>query len=74
MTLADSPIYLSTIALATTLRNLACTLQAKALAIKVFPVPGGPYNKTPLGGLIPTLLKSSGLVIGSSTVSLKTLI
>lgn len=23
---------------------------ATALAIKVFPVPGGPYNKIPLGG------------------------
>jgi len=46
-------------------------LQAIALANKVFPVPGGPYNKTPFGGLIPILLKSSGLVIGNSTVYLK---
>lgn len=40
-------------------------LDAKALAIKVLPVPGGPYIKQPFGGLIPTLLKSSGLVRGS---------
>ena len=36
--------------------------------MSVFPVPGGPYSKTPFGALIPTLLKSSGLVIGSSIV------
>lgn len=57
---------------ATTFKNLASMLDAKALAIKVFPVPGGPYIKqpswdikVPFGGLIPTLLKSSGLVIGN---------
>ena len=44
------------------------------------PVPGGPYikhpkfkNKLPFGGLIPTLLKSYGLVKGSYTVYLKIL-
>ncbi len=47
MTLADYPIYLSTIAEATTLRNFASMLHAKALAIKVFPVPGGPYMRQP---------------------------
>lgn len=80
MTLADSPIYLSTMAEATTLRNFASILHAKALAIRVFPVPGGPYIKQPLiiklipfGGLIPTLLKSSGLVRGNSTVYLRIL-
>lgn len=58
---------------ATTLRNLASMLQAKALAIRVFPVPGGPYIKQPFGGLIPTLLKSSGLVMGNSIVYLRIL-
>jgi hypothetical protein len=43
-------------------------LDKNYLAIKVFPVPGGPYNKQPLGGFTPTLLNNSGLVIGSSTV------
>jgi hypothetical protein len=59
---------------ATTFKNFAYTLQAKALAINVFPVPGGPYIKQPLGGLIPTLLNNSGFVIGSSIVYLKILI
>jgi hypothetical protein len=65
ITLADYPIYLSTIAEATTLMNFASTLQANALAIKVLPVPGGPYIKhpeyhyfVPLGGFIPTLLNN----------------
>ena len=61
-------MYLSTIAEATTFKNLASMLDAKALAIRVFPVPGGPYIRHPLGGFIPTLLKSSGFVIGSSIV------
>lgn len=85
MTLALSPMYLSTIPEATTFMKLALTLQAIALrfrdcvsrnylAIKVFPVPGGPYNKTPFGGVIPTLLNNSGFVIGNSTVSLRILI
>lgn len=46
--------------------------EAKALAIKVLPVPGGPYIRQPkfikfipFGGLIPTLLNNSGLVMGS---------
>ena len=33
---------------------------ATALATRVFPVPGGPYNKTPLGILAPRALKRSG--------------
>jgi hypothetical protein len=48
MTLADSPIYLSTIADATTFKNLAYIFEAKALAIRVLPVPGGPYIKHPV--------------------------
>jgi len=48
MTLADSPIYLSTIADATTFKNFAYILDANALAINVFPVPGGPYMRQPL--------------------------
>eukprot|EP00732_Lithocolla_globosa_P004713 Lithocolla_globosa_v1_NODE_4469_length_1426_cov_9.981036.p2 type:complete len:113 gc:universal NODE_4469_length_1426_cov_9.981036:855-517(-) len=67
---ADSPMYLSTIADATTLRNVALILDAKARAKRVFPVPGGPYSSTPLGALIPTRIKSSGFVRGSSMTSL----
>ena len=61
-------MYLSTILDATTFKNRAWTLHAKALAINVFPVPGGPYIKHPLGGFTPTLLNNSGFVIGNSMV------
>ncbi len=43
---------------------------ATALAINVFPDPGGPYNKTPLGGFTPKVLKSCGCLKGSSIISL----
>lgn len=36
-------------------------LLARHLASKVLPVPGGPYSSAPLGGLMPTHLKISGL-------------
>jgi hypothetical protein len=42
----------------------------RTLASKVLPVPGSPYNMTPLGGLIPMSSYSSGCVRGSSTASL----
>jgi len=38
----------------TTLKNVADVWFATALASKVFPVPGGPYKITPLGGFTPT--------------------
>ena len=63
---ALSPIYLSTMALETTFKKLQSRVDATALAKSVFPVPGGPYNKTPLGGLMPTRINSSGLIRGSS--------
>ena len=43
---------------------------ATALAIKVFPEPGGPYNKTPLGGLTPNVLNNCGCLNGNSIISL----
>ena len=43
---------------------------AMASAIRVFPVPGGPYRRTPLGAVIPSLSNSSGCFNGSSTASL----
>lgn len=51
--LADSPTYFPTIDEPTILMNVALTEEAIALAINVFPVPGGPYNKIPFGYLIP---------------------
>jgi hypothetical protein len=66
-------------ALETTFKKLASMLLAIALASNVLPVPnressihpakfipGGPYKRTPFGGLIPTLMNNSGLVKGSS--------
>ncbi len=47
ITLADSPIYLSTMAEATTFKKVAQIFDANARAINVFPVPGGPYIKQP---------------------------
>ena len=43
---------------------------AIALANKVLPLPGGPYNKTPLGGLIPKVLNNCGCLKGNSIISL----
>jgi hypothetical protein len=43
---------------------------AQALAIIVFPVPGGPNIKQPLGGLIPMFLNFSLWVIGKTIASL----
>jgi hypothetical protein len=38
---------------------------ATARAQRVLPVPGGPYNKTPLGGSIPRLANRSGWYVSS---------
>ncbi len=43
---------------------------ATALAIRVFPDPGGPQSKTPRGGLTPNVLKSWGCLSGNSIISL----
>ena len=50
------------------------TLLAKAVANEtsassVFPVPGGPWRRTPCGGSMPSFLKICGCFIGSSTIS-----
>eukprot|EP00835_Amoeboradix_gromovi_P002502 NODE_143_length_17796_cov_0.252020.p10 type:complete len:139 gc:universal NODE_143_length_17796_cov_0.252020:3577-3993(+) len=67
--LPDSPIYLSTIAELTTLMKFVSRVAATALANRVLPVPGGPYNSTPFGGLMPILRNSSGLTNGNSITS-----
>src|ERR671924_468389 len=41
-----------------------------AFANKVFPVPGGPCRRTPLGASTPNLLNNSGCLNGSSIISL----
>jgi len=68
--LAPSPTYFYTSSLPITLIKQQSVLLAQALAVKVLPVPGGPYNKTPFGGSIPRSVNLSGFSIGSSTTSL----
>jgi len=46
---------------------------AMALANKVFPVPGGPYKRTPLGCAIPKLSNISGCLMGNSMTSFTSL-
>ncbi|KAH3659035.1 hypothetical protein OGATHE_006761 [Ogataea polymorpha] len=65
-----SPRYFWISSEPTILRNDALVWFATALASKVFPVPGAPYNITPFGGLIPISSYNSGCVRGSSTASL----
>ena len=43
---------------------------ATARAMRVFPVPGGPYNNIPRGGLTPIALNKDGCRRGNSTISL----
>jgi hypothetical protein len=54
-----SPMYLETKVLALILKKVDLHSVATALARRVFPLPGGPYNKIPLvGALMP--VKISG--------------
>lgn len=55
-----SPTYFCTSSDPITLIKQASVLFATALAQRVFPVPGGPYNRTPLGGSIPKFTNRSG--------------
>ena len=68
--LAPSPTYFCTNSLPMTLMNVASVLLATALAQRVFPVPGGPKRRTPLGGSIPRATNFSGSSKGVSTTSL----
>jgi hypothetical protein len=57
---SDSPTYLDMISLAEIAKKTESVSVAHALAKKVLPVPGGPYNKTPLQGyLIPTKIEGN---------------
>lgn len=65
---SDSPTYLDMISLAEMAKKTASDSVAHALAKNVFPVPGGPYNKTPFQGyLMPT--KIDGNLIGTTIAS-----
>ena len=68
--LAPSPTYFCTNSDPITRMKHASVLLATARADSVLPVPGGPYNKTPFGGSIPSVRNRSGCNRGSSTTSL----
>ena len=54
---APSPMNICTSWGPASLRKVDFVWAAHALASKVFPVPGGPYNNTPLGGWMPVKKK-----------------
>jgi|LauGreDrversion4_2_1035121.scaffolds.fasta_scaffold97202_2 hypothetical protein len=55
-----SPYILDIISGPLIMKKKAPVSFAIALAIKVFPEPGGPNRSTPFGGLTPRVLKSCG--------------
>mmetsp|Transcript_18964 Transcript_18964/g.47621 ORF Transcript_18964/g.47621 Transcript_18964/m.47621 type:complete len:256 (-) Transcript_18964:566-1333(-) len=67
--LAPSPMNICTSCGPASLRKHALVEAAHARAISVLPVPGGPYIRQPLGGLMPMLRKRSLCVIGSTIAS-----
>src|SRR5437764_14979980 len=60
---SDSPTHLDKTSGPRTTIIFATLSVAKVVARSVFPQPGGPYKKAPLGALIPILVKLSGLFI-----------
>mmetsp|Transcript_105461 Transcript_105461/g.206841 ORF Transcript_105461/g.206841 Transcript_105461/m.206841 type:complete len:326 (-) Transcript_105461:109-1086(-) len=68
--LAPSPMNICTSCGPANFKNVAFVAAAHARAIIVFPVPGGPCIKTPLGGMMPMLSKRSLWVIGSTIASI----
>mmetsp|Transcript_33316 Transcript_33316/g.86438 ORF Transcript_33316/g.86438 Transcript_33316/m.86438 type:complete len:209 (+) Transcript_33316:179-805(+) len=66
---APSPTYFCTSSEPMTRIKQASVRLATARALNVFPVPGGPYNKTPLGGSIPSVTNRSGCSKGNSKTS-----
>ena len=65
---SPSPIHLDVSVEALMLKNVDLHSVATALARRVLPVPGGPYNSIPLDGAY-NPLKMSGLSAGSTMVS-----
>lgn len=68
---APSPTYFWTSSEPITRMKVASVRFATARAQSVFPVPGGPYSKTPLGGSMPSLTNRSGYVGVKTTSSMK---
>ncbi len=57
--LAPSPMNICTSCGPASFKNVALVCAAHARAMRVLPVPGGPYRRTPLGGRTPSLMKRS---------------
>mmetsp|Transcript_25123 Transcript_25123/g.99975 ORF Transcript_25123/g.99975 Transcript_25123/m.99975 type:complete len:306 (+) Transcript_25123:1398-2315(+) len=66
---SDSPAIFDMISGPLMRKKKAPVSFATARAIRVFPDPGGPYRRTPRGGLTPNVLKSDGCLSGSSIIS-----
>src|SRR6476660_6142523 len=64
---SDSPTHLDSNSGPLILMKLDSEVVATAFAINVFPVPGGPYNKRPFGGLTSPSVNKSGYLRGHST-------
>mmetsp|Transcript_15463 Transcript_15463/g.58590 ORF Transcript_15463/g.58590 Transcript_15463/m.58590 type:complete len:352 (+) Transcript_15463:3276-4331(+) len=64
-----SPMYFCTSSEPLTRMKVQSVWCATARARSVFPVPGGPYMRIPLGWATPRASKSSGCLIGSSITS-----
>ncbi len=67
---SDSPTYLFRSSGPFTEMKLTPLSLATAFAKSVLPVPGFPFNNTPLVGLTPIRLNALGCFIGHSTVSM----
>src|SRR5256885_14407585 len=61
---SDSPTHLLKTSGPLMEMKLASLSVATALASIVLPHPGGPKSKMPFGGLIPTLMNTSGFLMG----------
>ena len=67
--LAPSPMNICTSCGPASLRKVQLVSAAMARAMRVFPTPGGPYRRHPLGALIPSFLNLSACVMGSEMAS-----
>mmetsp|Transcript_8308 Transcript_8308/g.23175 ORF Transcript_8308/g.23175 Transcript_8308/m.23175 type:complete len:277 (+) Transcript_8308:5138-5968(+) len=66
---SDSPAILDMISGPLMRKKKAPVSLATARAMRVLPEPGGPYRRTPRGGLTPRVLKRAGWRRGSSIIS-----
>eukprot|EP00755_Sulcionema_specki_P010848 Sspe_Gene.47543::Locus_24298_Transcript_1_1_Confidence_1.000_Length_2121::g.47543::m.47543 len=67
---SESPLTPETISGPSRAKNGTETAWARAWARRVFPVPGGPKSRTPVGGSVPRSWKRSGWARGNPTNSL----